>query len=69
MADIKCPEISQQLINYLRAVFRDRCVDPRHDDPAIAYGQATVVRHLEAVKQTQEEDAYVSTQSEDPAAP
>lgn len=61
MADIKCPEISQQLINYLRSVFPDRCVDPRQDDAAIRFGQASVVRHLEAVKQSQEEDPYVPT--------
>lgn len=60
---IRCPEIEPQLIQYLEAVFPDKAVDPRKEDPAIAFGRAEVIRHLKAVQQTQEEEAYVPTET------
>jgi hypothetical protein len=58
---IKCPELSDELITYLEAVYPDQAVDPSKKDPAVAFGNAEVIRHLKAVKQTQEETAYVPT--------
>lgn len=59
---IRCPEIDPQLIAYLEAVFPDRAVDPRKVDASIAFGQCEVVRHLKAVMETQQQEAFhVST--------
>lgn len=59
--NIKCPPISPALIAYLEAAFPDVAVDPKETDPAVAFGQARVVRHLKAVMEAQEEDIDVST--------
>lgn len=57
---ITCPEISTALIRYLEKVFPDRAVDPSQKDPARAYGNAEVIRHLRAVQLQQEEGPDVS---------
>lgn len=53
---IRCPHLSDELIRYLDHVFPDQAVDPQVKDPAVAYGNAQVVRHLKQVKQNQEEE-------------
>lgn len=57
----KCPPIPFALIRYLQEVFPDQAVDPSKKDPAVAYGNAEVVRHLTAKHHEQEEDYDVST--------
>lgn len=59
---IQCPPLSDALMRYLDAAFPDHAVDPSKTDPAVAFGQASVVRHLRAVKQAQEEDPDVSAE-------
>lgn len=59
MRQIICPEIDPELIEYLESVFPDKCVDPSKEDPAVAFGQASVVRHLKAVAESQKEEPYV----------
>lgn len=58
--EIVCPPISDALIRYLEEAFPDVTVDPRKEDPLVAFGKASVVRHLKAVQHEQEE-AYVPT--------
>jgi hypothetical protein len=61
MAYVKCPPISDELITYLDNAFPDHALDPRDEQASTHYGQVTVVRHLKAVKHTQEEYPDVST--------
>lgn len=56
---IECPEIEPALIEYLRSVFPDTAVDPEKTNPYQAYGRAEVIRHLDAMKQRQEEEPNV----------
>jgi hypothetical protein len=53
---IRCPELSKQLMDYLDAVFPDSTVDPDKTNPHRAYGRAEVIRHLKAVLQQQQEE-------------
>lgn len=63
MDSISCPLITTALIRYLETIFPDRVVDPSVTNPAVAWGNAQVIRHLRAVQQQQEEGAYVSTEA------
>lgn len=55
-----CPAISAELIAYLEKMFPDAAVDPAKQDPAVAFGKASVVRHLKMKHQEQSETVYVS---------
>lgn len=57
----KCPPIDFALIRYLEEVFPDKAADPHQKDPAVAFGNAEVTRHLKAKFYEQEEDPDVST--------
>lgn len=58
---IQCPPVSEALLRYLEAVFPDQAANPATDDPMKHFGAVSVVRHLRAVRQSQEEDDDVST--------
>ncbi len=60
---VQCPHISDELITYLDKMFPDAAADPSRKDPAVAYGQATVVRHLKAQRSKQEAVDYVRTET------
>lgn len=60
MPEIRCPEIPDELILYLKQVFPDRAQDPAHVNPHEAWGSAKVIRHLEAVQETQRNNPDVS---------
>lgn len=53
----KCPSISDELIMYLEAMFKDECADLKDSDRQIFYksGQRSVVKHLINQKAEQEE--------------
>lgn len=55
---VRCPPLSQQLIDYLEAVFPDRVPDPARDDPKVRFGQVTVTRHLRQVLAEQEQSIH-----------
>lgn len=55
---VRCPPIDPALIAYLDAAFPDVAANPDVTCPRIAYGQASVIRHLKSVAEAQEEEFF-----------